>query len=515
VDRFIQQYEKDVIGHLSGFDRLVLRGTLRALAVKSGMLSYLWNVGVLLKDFGKLFKEKSEQLKEASCAAAKRLNRPILYLPSASTDKEDVAKEIARRDGVNEGLICVLTSVEQCRSYEIVRSREKRTIELEPRLRKCLFLYHYWIDPVFGFMNARIQSWFPFSTQVCLNGREWLGRQMDRAAILYQRLENCFPWIEDVQKAQVLMDDQLRTDWPRALQGVARRLNPAHDEMLAPFRVDYYWSTHQSEWATDIMFRSPEALARIYPTLVRSGICVFGSTDVMRFLGKKLHGPFPGEVISHYGKRPEGIRLKHQINANSLKIYDKFGIILRAETTINNPRDLKVYRTKEGDPAGPRSWRPMRKGIADLHRRAEISHASNERYLDALASIRVNRLLGEVVGSVCRPVRWKGRRVRALRPWSAQDMTLIKTVTLGEFNINGFRNRDIADRIFPGANNVETKRRLCARTTHRLRILRAHGIIRKVPSTRRYVLTTKGRQITSAIIHTQHVPITRLMELAA
>jgi len=516
MDTFIQQYEKDIIGHLSGFDRLVLRGTLRALAVKSGMLSYLWNVGIRLKDVGKCFQEKSQQLKVASCEQANRQGRPVIYLASPKTDKEATALEIARKDGIKEGLICILTSVEPCQTYEVFRNREEKKVELQPRIRKCLFLYHYWIDAVFGFMNARIQSWFPFSIQVCLNGREWLGRQMDRKRLHYQRQDNCFPWIERMDKAQKLMDQQLRTHWPVVLNRIAHRLNPAHKAMLAPFEESYYWSTHQSEWATDIMFKSPTALAKIYPTLVRSGICVFGSQDVLRFLGKKLHPNLKGEAVSHYAQRPEGIRLKHEVKGNSVKAYDKQGSILRIETTLNNPRDFKVYRRREGDPTGPLSWQWMRKGVADLYRRAEISQASNERYLNALASIKVDRLLGEVVESICRPTFWRGHRVRSLRPWSMEDSILLKTISRGEFNINGFRNRDLVSYLFPGTpDEVEAKRRVSARITHRLRMLRAHRIIRRVPRTSRYVLTKRGRIITSAIIHTQHIPITRISELAA
>ena len=515
MEMFIQQYEKEIIGHLSGFDRLVLRGTLRALAVKSGMMSYLWNVGVLLKDLGKHFKEKSEQLKEASLEAAKKLQRLIEYLPSPKTSKEHTAREIAKRDGIDEGLICVLTAVEQCQTYEVYRNRDKKQIELAPRIRKCLFLYHYWIDPVFGFMHARIQTWFPFTIRICLNGREWLSRQMQKAAIGFQRLENCFPWVEDVPRAQALMDEQLKINWPGALNEIAQRLNPHHEQMLAPFRVDYYWSTYQSEWATDIMFKSPDALARIYPALVRTGICVFGATDVMRFLGKKPHPNFQGEVISHYGKRPEGIRLKHQLKANSIKIYDKQGSVFRVETTMNDPSDFKVYRPKEGDPSGARSWQRMRKGIADLNRRAGVSHASNKRYLDSLASIKVECPLGELVASVCRPTSKNGRPVRPLRPWSEDDTNLLKAISRGQFNINGFRNRDIRNIFFPGNHNASIKRRLSARVTHRLRILRAHGIIKKVQRTHRYVLTKKGRQIATAIIHTQCIPVSKITELAA
>jgi len=513
MEQFIQQYQKDIIGHLSGFDRLVLRGTLRALAVKSGMLNYLWHVGVLLKDFGKFVQEKSAQLKAASYAEAQRRQRPILFLSSPKESKEEIARGIAQKDGIQKGLIGILTAVEPCQTYELVRNRGQKKLELQPRIRKCLFLYHYWIDARFGFMHGRIQTWFPFSVQIYLNGREWLARQMDRLGLRYRRQENCFPWIGKLSQAQALMEEQLRTDWPSVLDEISCRLNPVHEQMLAPYQEDYYWSAHQTEWATDILFKSAAGLAKIYPTLVRSTISVFSSKDVLRFWGKKPHGNFQGEVVSHYGHRPEGIRVKHEVNGNSVKVYDKQGSVLRVETTVNNPRDWKVYRAAEGEKCG--SWQRMRKGVADLHRRAKISQACNERYLHALASIRVDRIVGNVVGSICRPTRWKGRRVRAFRPWSREDSELLRTISRGEFNLNGFRNRDIRNFLFPGEHDRETKRRLSGRVTHRLRLIRAHGIIRKVPNTLRYVLTDKGCEITTAIIHTQAIPITKLMELAA
>ena len=513
MDQFIQQYKEDVIGHLSGFDRLVLRGTLRALAVKSGMLNYLWHVGVLLKDFGKFVQEKSAQLKAASYAEGQRKKRPILYLPSSKVSKEEIARGIAQKDGIKKGLIGILTAVEPCQTYELVRNREQKKLELQPRIRKCLFLYHYWIDARFGFMHGRIQTWFPFSIQIYLNGREWLARQMDRLGLRYRRQENCFPWIGKLSRAQALMDEQLRTDWPSVLDEMARRLNPIHEKLLAPYQENYYWSGHQTEWATDILFKSAARLGKIYPTLVRSAISVFSSQDVMRFLGKRLQRNFQGEVVSHYGQRPEGIRVKHEVNGNSLKVYDKQGSILRVETTINNPRDLKVYRAAEGGNGG--SWQRMRKGVADLHRRAQISQACNDRYLNALASIPVDRILGPVVESICRPTHWKGRRVRALRPWSPEDSELLTTISRGEFNLNGFRNRDIRNFLFPGKHSREAKRRLASRVTHRLRLLRAHGIIRKVPNTLRYMLTDKGREIIAGIVHTQAISITKLMEMAA
>jgi len=149
-----------------------LRGTLRSIAHAEGMRRYLWANQVLLKDFGSHVEKVSRRLKEAWLAEAEALGRPVKYLASSQASKEEIARSIAAQEGIRDGLVCVLSCVEPCWSFEIHRSREKKKLELEPRYRKCLFLYHYWMHPVFGFMNARIQTWFPFPVQICLNGRE-------------------------------------------------------------------------------------------------------------------------------------------------------------------------------------------------------------------------------------------------------------------------------------------------------------------------------------------------------
>jgi hypothetical protein len=517
MEAFIQKHHGKITGVLSGFDRLVLRGTLRSLAFTAGMMNFLGRVGVLLKDFGEFVEDKTKQVRQASTEAAQRLERPTIYLHSTTTSKEEVAREVAQADGVSDGLICVLSCVEPCMAYRIRRSRADRKLVLERRVRKCLHFYHYWFDRAFGFMSARIQTWFPFTIHVCLNGREWLARQMDRAAMAYERRGNCFVRIEDIAKAQELLARLLRVSWPAVLNAAARRLNPVHKAMLAPYEVDYYWTVHQSEWATDVMFESPQALAAIYPALVRGAITAFSSRDVLRFVRKRLNANFQGDLTSDYRHRPEGVRVKHRIKANSVKVYDKAGSILRVETTINDPRDFKVFRPKQGAPAGsPSQWRRMRKGIADLHRRTQISQRANERYLEALASLDTDRPLGELVGRVCRPTRWKGRRVRALHPWGKDDRALLQAISRGEFVVNGFRNRDVRLDLFPSSSgSPQEARRASARVTARIRLLRAHGIVRKVPRTHRYTLTTRGRQIATAILQTQHLTPQQLSKIAA
>lgn len=239
MQRFIEKHAGHVIGALSGFDRLVFRGTLRVLAYRGGLMSYLSAARILLKDFGEHAQQLTEQLKDASLALARETGRPVRYLASAAASKEDIAREIAQTDKIEQGLVCVLCAVKPCWSYEIVRGHANKRIEAEPRLRKCLHLYHYQIHPQFGFMSARIQTWLPFRIQICLNGREWLARSMDTAGTRYLQRDNGFTWLEEPERAQRLMDAQLRSDWPTLLDQTARSLNPQHAAMFGAFPMQY------------------------------------------------------------------------------------------------------------------------------------------------------------------------------------------------------------------------------------------------------------------------------------
>jgi hypothetical protein len=516
MDQFIQKYEEKVTGTLSGWDRIVLRGTLRMLCFVEGMMGYLARAGVLLKEFGEHAQAMTERLIVASLASAEESGRPVRYLASPQTRKEAVAREIALEDGVEEGLICVLSCVEPCRSYEIHRNRREKRLQLVSTQRKCKFLYHYWIDPVFGFMSARIQTWFPFSIQVCMNGREWLARRLDQAGIEYQRYDNSFPWIADFPKAQRIMDRMHRIGWTKVLDGVARRLNPAHGAMFRGLEQPYYWSAYQTEWATDVAFDSTAALAAIYPQLVRGAMATFASRDVMRFLGKRLDGHYQGEVISDYHDRPEGVRVKHWALGNSIKVYDKGGSLLRIETTINRADAFQSYRASERDPQGAKSWRPMRKGVADMRRRAEVSQQANDRYGGALASLDTTTPLGKLAAGVCRRVTKDGKRYRALRPWSEEDRRLVELLSDATFTVSGFRNRDLAGHLYPSAGDDPSQRaRIASKVSYRLRILRAHGLIRKLPKQRRYQVTTRGRDILTALNRAQHITLQQLNATAA
>lgn len=518
---FVTQHAEDVIGILSGFDRLRLMATLRPLYQPSLMMRYLSRVGVLLKDFAGFAAACTERVRCAAHQLAERSGRPLIYLQGSSERKELLAREQARRDGLSSGLIGIWSVVEPCLTYFVRRDREQKKLVLRLEQGKCLHYYFYLLHEQLGLLHLRLQTWFPFAIHACVNGRHWLARQLDKAGMDYVQRENCFTWIQDVPKAQALARAQLQSCWPLLLQPLVEQCHPRAAELCRPLGLSYYWSVTESEYATDVMFKSPASLARLYPALVRQGIQHFGSTDVLRFLGHKsqangrVHGNHQGEILSSLKYRPEGLRLKHQANGNSIKLYDKQGSVLRVETTLNRPHQFRVYRANERDPQSPKRWQVLRKGIGDLHRRAEICEAANRRYLEALASVRAGQSAGELARAVCRPVKQDGRRYRALNPWSATDAALLQVINRGQWAVSGFRNRDIRAALYPRKTDPAEQRRQSGRVSRALALLRAHRIIKKVSGSYRYQLTAEGRRTVSALLAAHHADVEKLLALAA
>jgi len=254
--------------------------------------------------------------------------------------KNWLARELARRDKISSGLITIFTALEPCLSYSIRGDRWAKKLKLVLETRKCLHLYHYYLHPSFGLMHVRVQSWFPFTVDIC--------------------------------------------------------------------------------------FKDGASLAKYYSHFLHHAIRSFASPDVLRFLGKRVNettgkvaANFHGQLTTSLKHRAEGIRIRHSLNGNWLKMYDKEGQVLRVETTINHPEQFKVYRATESDPEQKLCWHRLRLGVADLWRRAQICEAANRRYLEALASVTGKSPLHQEALGVCRAIFVQGKRYRALNPWTA------------------------------------------------------------------------------------------------
>jgi hypothetical protein len=511
MERFIEQHNDHITGVLSGYDRVLFRGTLRSISYVNGMDIFLSSRHVLYKEFGSFAEKLSNRLKAHAESVAAKARRPLQYISSAKASKEDIARKIMKQDNIQKGLICVLSCVEPCQTFNIRRDSKTQQLRLVSQERKCLHLYFYLVDRAFGFMHLRLQTWLPFAIQVYINGREWLARQLDAANIAHERYDNCFTWLEDVARTQRIFDGLIERKWAPYLNALAKRVNPWIDAKQGLDLHGYYWSIRQDEYATDVMFSDAKYLKEIYPKLTNYAIQELGSEDILRFLERRTDCRFQGEVKTILGRRPEGLRIKHWVEENSIKMYDKGGTVLRIETTINNPRRFKVRRQTTRKGIRAMRWIRMRKGVADISRRSCIQRAANERYLEALAVVGQPAPTSRILDPVSKRKIHKGRSYRALRPISPEDTRLFRIVIRGPFLLQGFRNADLRRELMPEAENDPVQRRKAsARMSRLLRLLRSHGLIRKISGTRYYRITKKGNHVITTSLRLREIDVQRI-----
>jgi len=504
---FLQRFGSLVAGILQGFDRLVFKGRLVQLYFPDAMHKFFALNRIRREDFRIYVAGVTTKIMAASLIAkAKELQR-FRYLPSTNIDKEETAREIAAKHRVKEGLVCVLQCVEPCWTFNVIKDVCRvPVIRGEPG--RCSHLYHYYIHPKLGWMYVRLQSWFPFEIQVGINGREWLSRQMDQEKLRYRRTDNKFLHVGNWERAQQLFDEQLHTDWVAELDKLQEQVHPLHPGHLGRMPLRYYWTVFQSEWATDLAFRSKEVLQTWFDRWLRQAFLTFGSPDVLRFFGRtrlspRRHTRVKTTVYDYF----EGKRIRHWVDHNSVKLYTHANV-LRSETTINDADEIRVIRPPANDPAGKPGWQRLRRTVADLPERANVGQKANERYLEALATTAETRTLKELAEPLTRrvpePVDKPGkapRHLRALNPLAAEDAALLIAISDPKWMINGLRNRDLAAVLYTTeTKDPQERRRRSARVTRLLRLLRAHELLEKIPQSHRYHVTPEGRRRIQALL---------------
>lgn len=494
----LNQYSEKIKGKLNTFDRIIIKGYIRQLCNVQQFKTFLSINNILWKDFPSYAQNVTKNLCEHIESIATEQNRPYTYLASPTTSKEQTALDMLKKSPTDSGLIGIIGTVETCNTMSV--KNNNKILQLTWQKRKCKYYYLYFLDEEFGFMHVKIQTWFPFMVQIYINGREYLSKKLDKENIKYSRYDNCFTDIENIQRAQELADKIDSKNLSSSFDGIIQKINIYLPTIEQAMGHAYFWCVSECEYATDIMFKSRKDLEEIYPSLVEHAFFSFKCEDIMTFLGRKMHPAFQGELGSDYRKRKEGIRIKHKMKSNSIKMYDKYSV-LRIETTINDPHEFKILKnvtTKEGYEV--KRWVPMGKSIANLYRYKEVSEASNIRYIEALGNaIDKSRPLKEIE-QVSSKIIVKGRSYTAFNILDKETTKLFKILSNGGYMINGFRNADIKYALYSDSKDVESVR-VRNRVTRLLGKLRAHKLIKKVPNELKYYVTEKGRKIISQTLY--------------
>jgi hypothetical protein len=480
-----EQYQDQIRGILSCYDRLILRGTIPVWCFADGMTSFLHSQKIPIFNYAaKLANPLREEIRANAERLAAENGLQIEFIRRIKDfRKEDRIQAILSQRGSHPGLVHIFSAMETCHSYKPWHDKPTGKNSLINDSGKCLHYYFYFIDPLFGLCYLRVPTWCPFQLQFYCNGHNWLAAKLAKRNIHYTLKDNAFLEISDFSLAQELSDKIRVEDLHQVLDIFAQRYCP----VIKTYHLAYRWSIMQAEYATDIVFKRQSDLKLLYEPLIRTAIHSVKPDHIATFLGGKLHGSFQGEIGNNFNTRIQGTRIKHRMGAVSIKMYDKFGLALRIETTVNDVSQFKTYREVDHrDGSKAKKVAVMKKNIYSLFPLFRLLKASNQRYLEFISTFPDPSAGIKKLETLCQTVVSGERSYKGFNLFSEEDQQLLSVIARGEFNINGFRNQYLQP-FLTGKNPGQISRIL--------KRLRLHGLIKKVGKTYKYYLTSLGKSV--------------------
>jgi hypothetical protein len=520
MDTLWHKYDKKIKGVIEGFDRIVFKGFLRPISFTAGMQYFLRRNGVLNKDYKEWALNASATIvRDAEEYTRRRCGTDVSYLASNNIRKEALAHEEQKKRGIQDGLIGTWSCVESCNTFKAVYDQTAGFPQIKHNSSRCKHLYYYYDHEDYGFMSIRLMTWAPYEVQIALNGREWLKRLLDKSGVKYVIEGNKFLDIEDYGHAQKLLNSQLDTRWVDVMSGFLPNVFPSMQTLFGE-EMSYTWTLWQSEWAKDYIFHDPMILNSNMSRMLRHAFITGTSDRVLRYMGRPIradgqpHWSSDPELMSRVSLWYDGARIRHWVDKNSLKLYNEQNV-LRFEFTMNDPTRFRIYRTVTGNDSDEKKFLPMRKGIADIVVRTKVCSSRIKNFTEQIAALDESVSIGDIVSKATRPVVSNGKRYRGLEV-TGKDLALLQAVADPKYNVDAITNKRLQKALGNSlwANGLKEKSLSCRISRH-LRLLREHGIIKKLPNQHRYLLTEKGRQLTTALNQFLGANISDLSKLAA
>ena len=459
------------------------------------MTSFLFERKIKIFDYPKFAEPFRNRIRENAEKMAAEAGIEIEFIRKRNFRKEDRVKEIVAKRGAHPGLVCIFSAMEPCSTYKPWHNKQTGKTYLIPDDGKCLHYYFYFVDEDLGLCHVRVPTWLPCRLQVCFNGHNWLAGQLGKLGIDYRMADNAFTHIADWHRAQRVSNGWEAKRIHARLNVLARQCCPIYRD----FVTGYHWSVDQCEYATDIVFRKQADLQAIYENLARTAIHTVKPDNIATFLGRKLSTQYEGEMGNRFNIRIEGTRIKHTMGPVSIKLYDKFGLILRIETTVNDLTFFRHYREVEHrDGSRETKWASMQKTIYSLPALRELLEAANRRYLEFLSAIEDPRAGRNKLDKLSQPVEQEGRRYSGFNLFDPGDENLLCSIVRGEFNISGLQNKTLR-RHLPELNSGQVSRLL--------KRLRTHRLIKKVGHTYKYYVTSFGKEVVATALKLRELVI--------
>src|SRR3954467_7772840 len=481
-----ERYDERIAGILSCYDRVVITGTVPVICYAEGMTRFLYAKGIRIFDYPAFAQILRDRVRDRAASLAVDVGVTIEHVSKSHIRKEDVVARVLEQRGDHPGLVHIISAMEACDSYRPWHDKATGKTFVRPDSGKCLHYYFYFLDAAFGLVYLRVPTWCPFRLQFYCNGHNWLARKLTAEGIGYSMADNAFTRIGDWDRAQDLADELSPDALHETLDRYADQCCPVSEE----FGQSYHWSLMQVEYATDLVFRSRATLGPLYDQLIRETVLSVKAEQVATFLGRQITPQLAQEIGSQFSTPIQGTCVKHRFGASSIKMYDKFGVVLRIETTTNDVSFFKHHRKVEHRQGPPtRGLAPVKKTIYSLIDLRGILLGANRRYLAHLSALDDTTAGVRALDRLTRPRACDGKTIKGINFFNPLENALLRALQNPQVNIAGIRRADLCslfDKFSPD------------RLSRQLRRLRDIGVIKRVAGSYRYYLTRLGRAAIAA-----------------
>lgn len=471
--------DKHIDFSYSSFDRIVFRGYLPGLFVEGSVIKLLRNLGFTNHTNGVL-KSLTDQLNSHIKKTADQMQVPIHWWgtteKSKYNSKQDYVKELyaseLKKKQKTDKVICIIKATESTRTFANKTVKTKSGDD-HLKMYSCnKFVSQYYIyihDKELGLCYLKISSYIPFVCEFYMNGHNYIKQQFDIRGLDYKMKDNSFVKVSEVDTLKELVETFQpsialnRIDyWMDLFFRFDKGTRSTRSKLLT-----HQWFTYQTEISSNIIFKSEKFATSFFQRLLQKHHTI-GIPDRLT----EIFGLSKAVNNSKSTQNKYHIQacIKHWLEKNSIKCYNKSGCLLRVETTINNPELPGLKLKKQASHLQAYYWYGLK---------------CNSRYFDILADIDIQTIGTEVYQKYQKAiVTEKGVRVAAPDLRNETQMELFRNLLNDKNVVYGFKNKQIRSQM---KGNPKT-----AKIAYELRKLRERGAIKKSKGSNNYLLTQEG-----------------------
>lgn len=477
-------YKDNISGVLQCYDRLNINATAGTFGYAEGMTNFFYSNSFKIFDFHDVFTRVTENIIKNAEKIATDNNLKIEYIRKTKAfRKDDIIAEIVKKRGTHEGMVHIFSQQENYDTYSPWYDKTTKKSYFKNDTGKGLVYYFYFIDRLLGLCFMKVPTKAPFKCMFYYNGHNWLEQMLIKKSIPFQKKENAFISIGDFEAAQKICDSIRIPDIHQALNILVKRFCPLPEE----WNLSFNFTISQVEYALDIAFKNKDILKHLYENIVKTAMHTITPENIANFLGKRFSNLFEGESGTRYNRRILGTRIKHQMGEISVKIYDKFGSVLRIEVTCLDVSKINIFRdVQKRDGTIEKKVAPAPKSIHSLYPLMSAFKNIIKRYLEYISSFDDPSDGIKKLDSVTDDVIENQRKYKGFNFFSKSDESILLSIADAKYSIHGLSNKEL-------------RKKLVSKTSGQIsRILKRlslHGLIKKVRKTYRYHLTSLAKQV--------------------